>query len=37
MTHTIKFNSAQELILWLQDNDIDQLPVDLTIHLPEVE
>lgn len=35
MTHTIKFNSAKDLLLWLVDNNIDELAVDLTLHIPE--
>lgn len=35
MTHTISFKTVAEMILWLVDNDIDKLPVDLTIHLGE--
>ena len=35
MKHTIQFKTATELVKWLLENDIDQLPVDLTIHLGE--
>jgi hypothetical protein len=35
MKHIIKFSSAKELLLWLIDNNIDELPVDLTLHLGE--
>ena len=35
MKHTISFKTVAEMILWLVDNDIDQLPVDLTINLGE--
>jgi hypothetical protein len=35
MTHTIKFKTVAEMMLWLVQNDIDQLAVDLTIHLGE--
>jgi hypothetical protein len=37
MTHTIKFSSVKALLLWLADNDINDLPVDLTIHLGDIE
>jgi hypothetical protein len=34
--HTIKFNSVQEMLLWILENDFyEVLPVDLTIHLGE--
>jgi len=33
MTHTIKFKTVNEMIKWLVDNDIDELPVDLVLHL----
>jgi hypothetical protein len=35
MTHTIKFKTVLELLQWLFENNIDDLPVDLTIHLGE--
>jgi hypothetical protein len=35
MTHTIKFKSVKEMILWLVENNIDELPVDLVLHLGE--
>jgi hypothetical protein len=35
MKHTISFKTVAEMILWLVDNNIDKLPVDLTIHLGE--
>ena len=36
MMHTIKFNSVQEMLLWILENDFyEVLPVDLTIHLGE--
>ena len=35
MTHTIQFKTAAELIQWLFQNDIDELPVSLTIKLGE--
>jgi hypothetical protein len=35
MKHTINFKTVAEMMLWLVQNDIDQLPVDLTIHLGE--
>jgi hypothetical protein len=35
MTHTIQFKTVAEMMLWLVQNDIDQLAVDLTIHLGE--
>ena len=36
MIHTIKFNSVQEMLLWILENDFyEVLPVDLTIHLGE--
>jgi hypothetical protein len=35
MTHTIQFNTAAELIKWLFENNIDELPVELTIKLGE--
>jgi hypothetical protein len=37
MTHTIKFKDVKELILWLSNNDVSNLPVDLTIHLGNIE
>jgi len=33
MTHTISFKSVNEMILWLVDNNIDNMKVDLVIHL----
>jgi hypothetical protein len=35
MNHTIEFKTAAELIQWLFENNIDQLPVALTINLGE--
>lgn len=36
MIHTIKFNSVQEMLLWILENDFYEVtPVDLTIHLGE--
>jgi hypothetical protein len=35
MMHTIQFKDVDAMILWLVDNNIDGLPVDLTIHLGE--
>lgn len=36
MMHTIKFNSVQEMLLWILENDFYEVnPVDLTIHLGE--
>lgn len=35
MQHTIPFKTVAEMILWLIDNEIDDLPVSLTIHLGE--
>lgn len=35
MTHTIKFNSIQEMWKWLIENEIDNMPVDLTLYLGE--
>jgi hypothetical protein len=35
MIHTIKFKTAAELIAWLAENDINELAVDLTIHIQE--
>jgi hypothetical protein len=37
MSHTIPFKTVAEMILWLIDNDIDKLPVSLTIHLGETK
>jgi len=33
MTHTIGFKDVKEMILWLVDNNIDNMKVDLVIHL----
>jgi len=33
MTHKIEFKSVNEMILWLVDNNIDNMKVDLVIHL----
>jgi len=36
MKHTIKFNSVQEMLLWILENNFyEVLPVDLTINLGE--
>jgi hypothetical protein len=35
MTHTIQFKTAMELLQWLFENNIDELPVALTINLGE--
>lgn len=36
MIHTLKFNSVQEMLLWILENDFYEVaPVDLTIHLGE--
>ena len=35
MTHTIKFKTVTEMMLWLVQNNIDELAVDLTLHIPE--
>jgi hypothetical protein len=36
MTHTIKFASIQEMLLWILENNFyEVLPVDLTIQLGE--
>jgi hypothetical protein len=37
MQHTIPFKTVAEMILWLIDNEIDDLPVSLTIHLGETK
>jgi hypothetical protein len=37
MNHTIPFKTVAEMILWLVENDIDALPVSLTIHLGETK
>jgi len=31
--HKIQFKSVNEMILWLVDNNIDDMRVDLVIHL----
>jgi len=33
MTHTISFKNVDEMILWLVDNNLDKMKVDLVIHL----
>jgi len=33
MTHTISFKNVDEMILWLVDNNLDKIKVDLVIHL----
>lgn len=33
MTHKIEFKNVNEMILWLVDNNIDNMKVDLVIHL----
>jgi hypothetical protein len=35
MTHTIKFNSIHEMLLWIVENSIYDVPVDLTLRLGE--
>ena len=35
MNHTIDFKNVNTMIQWLVDNDIDQLPVSLILHLGE--
>ena len=35
MTHTIKFNSIHEMLLWIVENHIYDVPVDLTLKLGE--
>jgi hypothetical protein len=35
MNHTIDFKDVNEMILWLVDNNIDDLRVSLTIHIGE--
>jgi hypothetical protein len=35
MNHTIQFKTAMELLQWLFENNIDELPVALTIKLGE--
>jgi hypothetical protein len=35
MNHTIEFKTATELVKWLLENNIDELPVSLTIDLGE--
>lgn len=36
MNHTIKFNSVQEMLEWIVENNFyEALPVDLTIQLGE--
>ena len=37
MNHTIPFKTVAEMILWLVDNDIDELPVSLVLHLGETK
>jgi hypothetical protein len=35
MNHTIKFNSVHEMLLWIVENSIYDVPVDLTLKLGE--
>jgi hypothetical protein len=35
MDHEIYFKDADDMILWLVDNDIEDVPVSLIIHLGE--
>jgi hypothetical protein len=37
MTHTIPFKTVTEMMQWLIDNNIDELPVSLVIHLGEAK
>ena len=37
MNHTIPFKTVAEMILWLVENDIDELPVSLVLHLGETK
>ena len=36
MNHTIKFDNPDHMVLWLLDNNLDQTPISLTIHLGKV-
>jgi len=35
LTHDIKFDDVDSMVLWLLENDIDNIPVTLRIHLEQ--
>jgi hypothetical protein len=35
MNHTIKFDNPDHMVLWLLDNNLDDTPISLTIHLED--
>jgi len=35
MQHLIKFNSVKAMLAWLEENDLNEAPVDLIIHIGE--
>ena len=35
VSHSIKFDDVDAMVLWLLENDVDNTPVTLTIHLGE--
>jgi hypothetical protein len=35
MTHKLEFKTVNDMVMWLVDNDIDDMRVDLIIHLEE--
>jgi hypothetical protein len=37
MQHLIEFESVAQMLAWLQENDLNDAPVDLIIHLKEAQ
>lgn len=37
MEHRINFKDVDHMVLWLLDNNIDELPVSLILHIPDEE
>ena len=35
MQHIIKFESVAHMLAWLEENDLNDAPVDLIIHLED--
>ena len=35
VSHSIQFDDVDAMVLWLLENDVDNIPVTLTIHLGE--
>jgi hypothetical protein len=35
LDHTIRFDDVDSMVLWLLENNVDDAPVSLTIHLGE--